>query len=278
LTVRLFEMAKKMEMMKKDYVWITTDPFTSLVHSINASVISSMKGILGVRSYYPKMGQHFENFHQRFRTRFTRKYPREEKKEPGIYAVQAYDAMRTIALGLNKTGSKRGGKELLENILDADFHGLSGEVKFKNQNVAAAEIFEIVNVIGTGYNELGYWTYWSNGSGFSENIHENSTYNSSMIDLEQVHWPGGPRYTPRGWTSAKRFRIGVASLSGYEEYVKVESDERLGTNFSGFSIEVFKATKASMPFFPPYEFQYFSGSYNELVEQLHLKVRGSLIE
>ncbi|XP_052301916.1 glutamate receptor 2.8 isoform X13 [Populus trichocarpa] len=271
LAVRLFEMAKNMEMMKKDYVWITTDPFTSLVHSINASVISSMKGILGVRSYYPKMGQHFENFNQRFRTRFSRKYPREEKKEPGIYAVQAYYAMRTIALGLNKTGSKRGGKELLENILDADFHGLSGKVKFKNQNVAAAEIFEIVNVIGTGYNELGYW---SNGLGFSENIHENSSYNTSMIGLGQVYWPGGPRYTPRGWTaltSAKRLRIGVPSISGYEEYVKVESDDRLGTNFSGFSIEVFKATAASMPSFPLYEFQYFNGSYDKLVEQIHLK-------
>ncbi|XP_011010293.1 PREDICTED: glutamate receptor 2.7-like [Populus euphratica] len=273
LAVRLFEMAKKMEMMKKDYVWITTDPFTSLVHSINASVISSMQGILGVRSYFPKMGKHFETFNQRFRTRFSRKYPLEEKKEPGIYAVQAYDAMWTIALGLNKTGRKRGGKELFENILDADFRGLSGEVKFKNQKVAAAEIFEIVNVIGTGYNELGYWTYWSNGSGFLENIHENSTYNSSMIDLEEVHWPGGPRYTPRGWTtltSSNRFRIGVASLSGYEEYVKVEIDDRLGMNFSGFAIEVFKATTASMPSFP-YEFQYFNGSYKELVEQLHLK-------
>jgi hypothetical protein len=170
--------------------------------------------------------------------------------------------MRTIALGLNKTGSKRGGKELLENILDADFHGLSGEVKFKNQNVAAAEIFEIVNiVIGTGYKELGYW---SNGLGFSEDIHENSIYNSSMIDLGQVYWPGGPRCTPRGWTaltSAKRLRIGVPSMSGYKEYVNV--DDRLGTNFSGFSIEVFKATTESMkmecddcmPSFPLYEFQ-----------------------
>ncbi|KAJ7014433.1 glutamate receptor 2.7-like [Populus alba x Populus x berolinensis] len=266
LAVRLFEMAKKMEMMQKDYVWITTDPITSLVHSINASVISSMQGILGVRSYFPKMGQDFETFNQRFSTRFSRKYPREEKKEPGIYAVQAYDAMRTIALGLDKTGSKRGGKELLENILDVDFHGLSGKVKFKNQNVAAAEIFQIVNVIGTGYNEIGYW---SNGLGFSENIHENSSYDLSMIDLGQVYWPGGPRSTPRGWTaltSAKRLRIGVPSSSGYKEYVKVE-----GTNFSGFSIEVFKTTAASMPIFPPYEFHDFNGTYDELVEQIHLK-------
>ena len=118
-----------------------------------------------------------------------------------------------------------------------------------------------MNVIGTGYKELGYW---SNGLGFSKNIHENSSYNSSlMIDLGQVYWP-----------SAKRLRIGVPSNSGYKEYVKVEGTN----NFSGFSIEVFKATTESMPFFPPYDFQYFNRSYNELVEQIHRKVRGSLIE
>ncbi|CAK7350079.1 unnamed protein product [Dovyalis caffra] len=271
LAVRLFESAKKLEMMKKDYVWITTDPITSLIHSINASVISSMQGILGVRSYFPRMGQQFENFNKRFRTSFSRKYPLEEKNEPGIYAVQAYDAMWTITQALNKSEGKKESKELLEKILDADFHGLSGKVIFKNQIVAPAEIFEIVNVIGMSYNELGYW---SNGLGFSETIHENAIYNSSMIDLGQVLWPGWPRYTPRGWsatTSAKPLRIGVPSSSGYKEYVKVAYNDRLGTNVSGFTIEVFKATIASLPFSLPYEFHDFSGSYDELVEQIHLK-------
>ncbi|KAJ6298311.1 hypothetical protein OIU76_019459 [Salix suchowensis] len=62
LAVRFFEMAKKMEMMEKGYVWITTDPFTSLVHSINASVLSSMQGVLGVQSYFPKIGTGFREF------------------------------------------------------------------------------------------------------------------------------------------------------------------------------------------------------------------------
>ncbi|KAF9666601.1 hypothetical protein SADUNF_Sadunf16G0245700 [Salix dunnii] len=263
LAVRLFEMAKKMEMMEKDYVWITTDPFTSLVHSINASVISSMQGVLGVRSYFPKMGQDFEDFNQRFRTSFSRKYPQEEQREPGIYAVQAYDSMRTIALALHKNGSKRGGKELLKIILDTDFHGLSGKVKFKNQSVASAEIFQIVNVIGMSYNELGYW---SDGVGFSENIHGNKS--KSMIDLGQVHWPGGPRDDPKGWTT---LRIGVPSKSGYKEYVNVENDGPSGKNFSGFTIQVFKETIKSIPFFPSYDFYGFDGDYNELVEQIHLK-------
>ncbi|KAJ6301736.1 hypothetical protein OIU77_015950 [Salix suchowensis] len=214
-------------------------------------------------SYFPKMGQDFESFNQRFRASFCRKYPQEEQRGPGIYAVQAYDSMRTIALALNKNGSKRGGKELLENILDTDFPGLSGKVKFKNQKVASAEIFQIVNVIGMSYNELGYW---SNGVGFYENIDGNKS--KSMIDLGRVLWPGGARDDPNGWTT---LRIGVPSSSGYKEYVNVENDGPSGKNFSGFTIEVFKETIKSIPFFPSYDFYGFDGDYNELVEQIHLK-------
>ncbi|KAJ6753983.1 GLUTAMATE RECEPTOR [Salix purpurea] len=271
LAVRLFEMAKKMGMMEKDYVWITTDPFTSLVHSINASVLSSMQGVLGVRSYFPKMGRDFEDFNQRFRTSFSRKYPQEEQREPGIYAVQAYDSMRTIALALNKNGSKRGGKELLENILDTDFHGLSGKVQFNNHKVAPTQIFQIINVVGKSYRELGFW---SSELGFSETIGKHGAHSSLMNDLEQVLWPGGPRYTPRGWTEvtkSKPLLVGVPSKSGYKEYVNVENDGPSGKNFSGFTIEVFKETIKRIPFFPSYDFYGFDGDYNELVEQIHLK-------
>ncbi|KAJ6423653.1 hypothetical protein OIU84_024597 [Salix udensis] len=187
----------------------------------------------------------------------------DSSREPGIYAVQAYDSMRTIALALHKNGSKRGGKELLENILDTDFHGLSGKVKFKNQKVASAEIFQIVNVIGKSYNELGYW---SHGVGFSKNIDGNKS--KSMIDLGQVHWPGGARDDPNGWTT---LRIGVPSSSGYKEYVNVENDGPSGKNFSGFTIEVFKETIKSIPFFPSYDFYGFDEDYNKLVEQIYLK-------
>jgi ionotropic glutamate receptor len=51
LALQLFKKARQMKMMEKDYVWITTDPITSLVHSFNASTISSMQGVIGVKSY-----------------------------------------------------------------------------------------------------------------------------------------------------------------------------------------------------------------------------------
>ncbi|KAB2614858.1 glutamate receptor 2.8-like [Pyrus ussuriensis x Pyrus communis] len=48
-----------MKMMEKDYLWITTDPVTSLVQSFNASTVSSMPGIIGVKCYFPESGNQF---------------------------------------------------------------------------------------------------------------------------------------------------------------------------------------------------------------------------
>jgi hypothetical protein len=41
---------------------------------------------------------------------------------------------------------------------------------------------------------------------------------------------------------------------------------------NGFSIEVFKATLALLPYDLPYDFIPFEGTYDSLVEQVHVKV------
>ncbi|KAF9666599.1 hypothetical protein SADUNF_Sadunf16G0245500 [Salix dunnii] len=268
LAVRLFEMAKKLKMMEKDYVWITTHHVTSLVHSINASIISSMQGIVGVKSYLSETGQRFQDFSSRFRKRFRRENSEEENNEPGIHAVQAYDAIWTIARAFK--GSKGRNQELLERVLQTDFQGLSGKVQFNNHKVAPTQIFQIINVVGKSYRELGFW---SSELGFSETIGKYATHSSLMIDLEQVLWPGGPRYTPRGWTELTRSKpllVGVPAKSGYKEYVSMEySQSRNSTSFDGLAIQLFEETVRSLPFYLPYEFVAFNGtSYDDLVGQI----------
>lgn len=116
LAVHLFEKANKMKMMEKDYIWITTDAFTSLVHSINTSSISSMQGILGVRSYFPEDKPKFQDFYKRFRKRFGAEYPEEDNNhEPGALAVQTYDAVWSVALAM-KQKSKKLNQKLLRRI------------------------------------------------------------------------------------------------------------------------------------------------------------------
>jgi ABC-type branched-subunit amino acid transport system substrate-binding protein len=277
LAVKLFVKAKEMNMTEKDYVWITTDPFTSLVHSLNASTISSMQGIIGVKSYYPQKDPHFQNFHTRFRKNFSLENPEEDNHEPGAFAMQAYDVVWTVCLAMRERSN--GGQQLLDKILLGKFNGLGRKVKFDDRKVAPVQIFQIINVIGKSYNELGYW---SNGLGFSEtSTVERDVYKTSMSSLGQVIWPGRPRTTPRGWTPptvANPLRIGVPTQSGFKQYVKVEHNSSTNsTNFTGFAIDLFRETVASLPFYLPYTFISFDGNYDEMVEQVYLKVRSSLL-
>ncbi|KAF9666596.1 hypothetical protein SADUNF_Sadunf16G0245200 [Salix dunnii] len=268
MAVRLFEMAKKLKMMEKDYVWITTHHITSLVHSINASTISSMQGVVGVKSYLSETEQRFQDFSSRFRKRFRRENSEEENNEPGIYAVQAYDAIWTVARAFK--GSKGRNQELLGRVLQTDFQGLSGKVQFNNHKVAPTQTFQIINVAGKSYRELGFW---SMELGFSETIGKHAAHSSLMTDLEQVLWPGGPRYTPRGWTEVTRSKpllVGVPAKSGYKEYVSVEySQSRNSTSFDGLAIQLFEETVRRLPFYLPYEFVAFNNiSYDTLVGQI----------
>ncbi|KAL6953212.1 hypothetical protein U1Q18_024251 [Sarracenia purpurea var. burkii] len=274
LAVRLFAGAKEMEMMAKDYVWITTAATTNLVHSIDASAISSMQGVVGIRSYFPETAQRFHNFSKRFRQKFGEDHPEEENHEPGIFAAQAYDAAWAAATALGETHTRgRGGEQLLETLSSIDFKGLSGEVRFNDRKLPTANVFQIVNVIGRSYRELGSW---SKERGFSESLDlERGDYKDSMADLAPVIWPGEPRDTPRGWTlptDTRPMRVGVPTGSSFKEFVNVGFDVHTENfSYTGFSIEIFKATINRLPYYWPYEFLPFNGTYDDLVEQVYKK-------
>ncbi|KAA8523959.1 hypothetical protein F0562_010610 [Nyssa sinensis] len=274
LALPLFETAKKMKMMEKDYVWITTDSTASLVHSIinKATAISSMQGVLGVMSYFPETGPKFQDFHTRFRRKFSAEHPEEDNYEPGIFALQAYDATRAVALAMVETNESR--QQLFDKILLTDFNGLSGKINFTEQKLAPGNVFLIINVIGKSYRGLGFWS--DGGLGFSESIDKGANYNASMENLSQVFWPGGPRTSPRGWTLSTisgRLRVGVPNDSNYIQLVKVEYDYSTNNySVTGFSIDVFRETVKLLPYYLPYDFIPFnSGTYDALVQQIQLK-------
>ncbi|KAH7512617.1 hypothetical protein FEM48_Zijuj12G0109900 [Ziziphus jujuba var. spinosa] len=278
LGVQLFQKAKEMNMMEKDYVWITTDPLTGLVHSFNSSIISSMQGVLGVKRYFPDDSNRFHDFRNKFRKRFDLEHPEEDNNEPGIFAVQAYDAAWTVALAMKENSKVNNGQKFLEKILKSDFRGLSGKVEFNSdQRLPPADIFQIINVAGkSGYIEHGFW---SEKSGFSLSLRENGKKSSSMEDLGLVFWPGFPMKTPEGWTpptASKPLRIAVPGLSMFKEYVNVELNGN-SLSFGGFSIDVFEAMLDELPYYLPHEFNLFNDTYDKLVEQIHLKAfpRGS---
>ncbi|XP_057955060.1 glutamate receptor 2.1-like [Malania oleifera] len=269
LANHLFKTAKKMKMIGKDYVWITTDTITSLIHSVNASTISSMQGILGVKRYIPETMPCYRDFYSRFHERFRLKHPEEGSYEPGIFALQAYNAAWTVAMAIREGGI--GGQRLLKKILESEFSGLTGKIQFTDGKLAPMQIFQIINVVGKSYRELGFWTY---NLGFSETIDESTTYNTSMKSLGQVIWPGGPWSVPEGWTrppASDPLKIGVPTSSVFNYLLNVEYQSGNKASFSGFSMDLFKAITEDLPFYLSYDLIGFNGTYDALVDQVYLK-------
>ncbi|MFS7994564.1 putative periplasmic binding protein-like I [Helianthus anomalus] len=155
LGVRLFQIAKKMEMTGDGYLWIATNGMTDLFHSINSTMISSLKVIVGIKTYFLENTPEFQHFRKRFHQNFISDYPEEEQNEPGIVVVQGYNNVR---------------------LLEKNSH------KWKPISVTTVEI---VNVIGKGYNTV----YWTEGLGFSETIKDDTNGATSIDNLGKALWP-----------------------------------------------------------------------------------------
>ncbi|KAJ1442428.1 Solute-binding protein family 3/N-terminal domain of MltF [Sesbania bispinosa] len=258
LALHLFETANKMNMMEEGNVWITTSTFTNLVHSLNAPTISNIQGIIGVKSYIRNQSHQYENFYHRFRKKFSSQHFEEFNYEPGIFAAYAHDAARTVAQAMRET-NQTGGPVLLDKILISNFTGLSGKIQFNDHKIAPAHTFQIIDVIGKSYREIGFW---SDGLGFSKTYGRNASYSSSVKELGKVVNP----------ICAKRLRIGVPSYATFKPYVDViQDDSQSAPSFKGIAIDLFKEIVKQLPYHLEYDFFAFNGTHDELVKQIYWK-------
>ncbi|XP_073116986.1 glutamate receptor 2.1-like isoform X2 [Elaeis guineensis] len=230
-------------MTAQGHVWITNDDITTLFDSVlTPSFLSSyMQGVVGIKIYVNKTTDSYRDFHTKFRQRYEISYGKEGDKyaDPGVSALRAYDALHVIACGASEAVKQR--KTLLEGILSCKFIGLSGPISFRRDGSLAEgkgfPAFEVVNIVGKGYKELGFWV---KGSGFFSGEGEMGLGRPVVDVLGPVYWPGGPWRVPGGWG---RLRVGVPARTSFDQFVKVEHDETGKVRaVKGFCIDVFKET------------------------------------
>lgn len=196
----LFTEAKQMSLVGKDSVWIMTEGITSLLDSVDSSVVSSMEGALGIKSYFSENSSPFVEFKQQFRKMFRSEYPEEDNFNMGIHALRAHDSIAAITKAIRKLSSTNStSKVLLKTILTANFIGLSGHIHFNSGELSQSSIFRIVNVVGKKYKELGLW---SSKFGFSDSlINEESVDKNRGGSMEVlaslVNWPGDLKRVPK---------------------------------------------------------------------------------
>ena len=276
LAIILFEKAKEMGMMGNGYVWIVSNDIASLLDSVDSSVISSMQGVLGLKTQFEDTSKSFRDFKLKFRAKYALEYPEEEEKSnPSIFALQTYDATQALAQAMQNVEDNFSSKKVLENILSSNFQGLSGKISFSNNKQSNEETFQIINVVGKSYRELGFW---SPELGFSGSYIK---HNGSAQEWGPVYWPGGLLTVPKGWSYSseeRQLKIGVPAIGAFRQFVSVNYDQRMnGTNVTGFSVSVFEAAVRLLPYQLPYQFVPFYGSYDDMVVQVYQKVSSTFI-
>ncbi|PSS24600.1 Glutamate receptor 2.7 like [Actinidia chinensis var. chinensis] len=272
LATHLFKEAKQMGLMGQDSVWIVTDTISSQLDILDNSLISSMEGVVGIKTWFSEDSKYFIKFRRLFKKKFLSKYPEEDNSEPGIHALRAFDGISAITKAVNRLGGNdhHSSSTLLKNILSSNFTGLSGGIRFQNGQLGHPPIFTIVNVIGKKYKEVGFW---SSKVGFSkdlDHIEESGEGNSIEAFENLVTWPGNLRRTPKGWampSESRRMKIGVPGRTAFGKFVKVISEHERP---SGFCIDVFDEVLkiVEKKYHLPYDFHIYNGSYMDLLEHV----------
>ena len=287
---RLFLLAKSAGMMSEGYAWLVTTGLSTLLDPVNAKVMDSMEGVLGVKPYVPKSIE-LEGFKSRWKNNFN---------SENLFGLWAYDTVWAIAMAVERAGIVHSsflkqnasnmsvdlaalgisemGPRFLKSILNTTFDGLSGKFQLVKGEMAPFA-FEIFNVVGRSERVIGYWTE----KGLSQSLDSSSkiSHSNSKTKLKQPIWPGGTIQQP------KKLRIGVPVRSDFSEFIKVEWDQQSNEPIvSGFSAEVFLAVHDILPFPLPYEFIPFmnessrksAGTYDDLLRQIEHQVRVMLLK
>ncbi|KAL3360433.1 hypothetical protein AABB24_013719 [Solanum stoloniferum] len=295
---KLFAMAKEIGMMSEGFVWIITDAMANQLNSMDASVIESMEGVIGVKPYVPK-SKKVEDFTQRWKIKFREENPRIVDVELDVYGLWAYDSATALAMAVEKSrisgaffrkpnvsgnatdleafGVSRDGPKLLKAILNTTFKGLSGNFQLVDGQLQSPP-YQIINVVGNGAKEIGFWT---RENGIVRKLNSRRGYSVSKENFGSIIWPGDTTSVPKGWvipTNGKKLKIGVPVKDGFTEFVKVTRDLTTNTTtVTGYCIDVFDAVMEALPYYVPYEYVPFAapdgksaGDYNELVYQVFL--------
>ncbi|MBA0569618.1 hypothetical protein Golob_003337 [Gossypium lobatum] len=283
MTIHLFEEAKNMGFMGRDSAWIITDKITTYLDSFNTSIISSMAGVLGIKTYYTENSSEYESFYGQFKQVFRKKYEDEDNFEPGIYALKAYDAIQIITKAMEgMINTNISSKQLSEKILLSNFTGLSGEIQFERGMLSQNPTLRIVNVVGKKYKELDFWLP---SFGFSRSLVNEETEhdgNTAQGLYGQVSWPADLNQVrnPKGWampTNARPLIIGVPGRTSFEKFVKVKNESNQNEEPEGYCIDLFKMAREFLGYDLPYKFVPHFSTYDDLVRCVHNKTFDAVV-
>ncbi|XP_073225279.1 glutamate receptor 3.3 isoform X2 [Cicer arietinum] len=295
----IFKVARYLGMMQEGYVWIATDWLSTVLDSssLPLETMDTLQGALGLRQHTPdtdkkkafftrwnkitggSLGLHSYGLHAYDSVWLVARAIDEFFNQGGVISCTNYTSLHDKGKGgglnLDAMSIFDNGTLLLDNILQSDFVGLSGPMKFDLDKNLFRPAYDIINVVGNGFRRIGYWSNYSGLSIVSpETLYANPPNRSSANQhLHSVIWPGETPSRPRGWVfpnNGKQLRIGVPIRVSFHEFV---SPVKGTDTFKGFCVDVFAAAVNLLPYAVPYRFVPFGDgrknpSYTELVNSI----------
>ncbi|XP_027331138.1 glutamate receptor 3.2-like isoform X2 [Abrus precatorius] len=283
----VFDVAQKLGMMTKGYVWITTSWLSTVLDSTSSLPLNTSNSIQGVITLRPHTPQ------SRKKQAFISRWKLISNGSIGLnpYGLYAYDSVWMIAralqlyfhhngtisfsnntnlsgmkgdsLDLSALGVFDGGKRLLDNILRINMSGLTGPIQFGSDRSPLHPSYDILNAHANGCRRIGYW---SNYSGLSvvtpEKLYTKPANRSiSSQHLYPVIWPGNTTQKPRGWVfpnNGRHLRIGVPNRVSYRDMV---SQINGTSSVQGYCIDIFLAAIKLLPYAVQHKFILFGDGY-----------------
>ncbi|OIW10388.1 hypothetical protein TanjilG_05536 [Lupinus angustifolius] len=280
MVIHLFREASQLGLVDRESAWIIPESVTNSLEYVTKVDISYMEGALGIQTYYSGNSSEYQYFEAQFRRIFRDKYPEEDNRNPGFYALQAYDSIKVTAHAVDRMGNRdnSGRNNLLSEILSIKYLGLSGEIQFEGMQLLQNHTLRIVNVDGKSYRELDFWTL---EQGFTTSLSIEQGGNNASRNSESlsgvVIWPGKlVRRVPKGWnmpTKQNPMKIAVPGRTSFSKFVKVEYGEHgYPANYSGFCIEIFENALNLLGYKLPFEYSPINGTYADLVQLVYNKM------
>ncbi|KAL2341810.1 hypothetical protein Fmac_009750 [Flemingia macrophylla] len=270
MVYHLFREAKKIGLLSKHSAWIINEGITNMLDFADKSVLSSMEGTLGIKTYYSTSFRAYTQLQENFQHEDTET----AGSKPGSDALQAYDSITIITKALEKTNSKLSNSGVfLENMLSSSFEGLSGNIRFSESHLSNTPVLRVINVVNKEYKELDFWTSKLKFATSLEILKDRATRGHYITTnlTGPVVWPGGLiSDLPKGWrmpTDSKPLKVAIPINPAFENFLKVDSQNQ----YVGFCIDLFHAARNFLDdrySGMPYEFHPFNVSYEELLQNV----------
>ncbi|KAJ7947054.1 Glutamate receptor [Quillaja saponaria] len=287
MVTHLFTEAKRIGLLGRESAWIINESITSKLKSlVSNSVLSSMEGTIGIKTYYSTTSSSYVQFQKSFQTEHIEEA--EANSTAGSHALRAYDSITIVTKAIERMNSTNNDSRVfLKEMLSSNFSGLSGTINFKEGQLSKTPIFRVINVVGEKYKELDFWIP---GRGFFKSFPlENGKDKNGDIGnapsnhlAGQIVWPGGLNLTgPKGWripTDMEPLRVAVTRNPPIDNFVKMESPGK----YVGFCIDLFHEVLTHLhgsynEYDLPYDFFPNDGSYDDLVDHVIDKTYDAIV-